>query len=196
MKAIQFSPSSPLPASLTFKLALLQIVIIALANYTVQFTNSFLGYHYSYGMFIFPAAILATDLTVRLSGQSNARKIVSIAFLPAILISAWLTDWRIGLASGLAYLSGQLLDILVFQRIRERSRAWWPAPLISTFFANIIDTYIFYFAAFYASDDLFMSDNWAGIATIDLCFKVVVCVVLFLPFYGMLLHRLQARLLR
>ena len=196
MPLSQYMQSSRLSSgNLILKLALLQVVIIALANYTVQFTNTFLGYHYSYGMFIFPAAILATDLTIRLSGQASARIIVCIAFVPAILISAWLADWRIGLASGLAYLFGQLLDILVFQHIRERSLAWWPAPLISTFVANVIDTYAFYFAAFYRSSDPFMAANWIEIATIDLCFKIVVCVVLFLPFYGMLLHRLQARML-
>jgi len=195
MALFHHAQPSRLSAKLTLKLALLQVVIIALANYTVQFTNTFLGYHYSYGMFIFPAAILATDLTIRLSGPANARIIVAIAFFPAILISAWLADWRIGLASGLAYLFGQLLDILVFQHIRKRSRAWWPAPLISTFTANVIDTYTFYFAAFYRSSDPFLAANWNQIATIDLCFKVVVCVVLFLPFYGVLLHRLQYRLI-
>lgn len=195
MTLSQPTQSNPLSVELILKLALLQIVIIALANYTVQFTNTFLGYHYSYGMFVFPAAILATDLTIRLSGQANARIIVAIAFVPAILISAWLADWRIGLASGFAYLFGQLLDILVFQHIRERSLAWWPAPLLSTFVANVIDTYTFYFMAFYRSGDPFMAANWIEVATVDLCFKVVVCVVLFLPFYGILLHRLQARVL-
>lgn len=181
---------------LILKLALLHMLIIAAANYTVQFTDTFLGYTYSYGMFVFPAAILATDLTVRLSGQHNARMIVAIAFVPAILISAWLADWRIGLASGTAYLVGQLLDIFVFQRIRERSRAWWPAPLVSTFAANVIDTYSFYFTAFYNSKDEFMAANWPEIATVDLSFKIVVCIVLFLPAYGLILSRLQARLLQ
>lgn len=188
--------SSRLPTNLILNLALIQVVIIALANYTVQFTNTFFGYHYSYGMFIFPAAIVATDLTIRLSGQANARIIVAIAFVPAILISAWLADWRIGLASGFAYFFGQLLDILVFHHIRERSLAWWPAPLVSTFVANVIDTYTFYFTAFFRSSNSFMAANWIEIATIDLCFKVVVCTVLFLPFYGILLYRLQTRLIR
>lgn len=195
MKLKQTSQSSPLSPVLIFKLSLLQVVIIALANYTVQFTNSFLGYHYSYAMFIFPATILATDLTIRLLGQAHARNVVSIAFIPAIAISAYLADWRIGLASGIAYLLGQLLDILVFQKVRERSEAWWPAPLFSTFAANIIDTYAFYFTAFYRSNDEFMAANWFGIASIDLVFKIIVCVVVFLPFYGVLLHRLQARML-
>ncbi len=144
-------------------------------------------------MFVFPLVILATDLTVRLSNQRNARIIVSIAYIPAILISAWLADWRIGLASGTAYAVGQMLDISVFQRIRERASAWWIAPMISTFFANIIDTYIFYSAAFYQSEDPFMAANWLEVATVDLVFKIIVSILIFLPVYGVLLRQLQKR---
>ena len=88
---------------------------------------------------------------------------------------------------------GQLLDIFVFQKIRERSSAWWPAPLISTFFANIIDTYTFFSVAFYNSSDEFMAANWFEVATVDLVFKVVVSILLFLPAYGLLLNYLTSR---
>ena len=178
---------------LVCKLALFHIAIIALANYTVQFTGAIAGYDFTWGMFVFPLVILATDLTVRLSNQHNARIIVAIAYTPAILISAWLADWRIGIASGTAYLIGQLLDIAVFQKIRERSSLWWTAPLISTFVANIIDTYIFYSVAFHRSADAFMADNWVELATVDLGFKIVVSILVFLPVYGVLLNYLRVR---
>ena len=168
-------------------LALFHIAIIALANYTVQFSATFMGYPFTWAMFVFPLIIVATDMTVRLSNKYNARVIVGIAYIPAILLSVWLADWRIGLASGSAYLFGQLLDITIFQRVRERTKLWWPAPLLSTFCTNIIDTYIFFFAAFYQSSDEFMAANWSAVATVDLCFKVVVSIVLFLPAYGLLL---------
>ncbi|WP_424947750.1 queuosine precursor transporter [Candidatus Spongiihabitans sp.] len=170
------------------KIALFHITVIALANYAVQFTATFMGYHFTWAMFVFPLIILATDLTVRLSSQANARVIVGIAYVPAILISAWLADWRIGIASGTAYLVGQLLDITVFQRVRERAKSWWPAPLLSTFFANIIDTYTFFAVAFYQSADEFMAANWIEVASVDLGFKIVVSVVLFLPAYAALLN--------
>ena len=182
-----------LDRTLVAKMAIFHIVVIALANYTVQFTGMFMGYHFTYAMFVFPLVILATDLTVRLSGKENARVIVSLAYIPAILISAWLADWRIGIASGTPYLVGQLLDIFVFQKVREKSTAWWPAPLISTFFANIIDTYTFFFVAFQNSADEFMAANWFEIATVDLVFKVVVSIALFLPAYGVLLNYLTGR---
>lgn len=178
------------------KLALLHIFIIALANYTVQFTGNVSDYHFTYAMFVFPAVVLATDLTVRLSGQRTARIIVALAYVPAILLSAWLADWRIGIASGTAYLAGQLLDISVFQRVRDRYPAWWPAPLFSTLFTNVIDTYTFYSAAFYRSRDAFMSEHWVGLANVDLAFKIVIGIALFLPAYGVLLAFIQSRIRR
>ncbi len=178
---------------LVIRLVLFHVVIIALSNYMVQFTGAFAGYTFTWAMFVFPVVILATDLTVRLSNPYNARIVVGLAYIPAILASALMADWRIGMASGAAYLVGQLLDIAVFQKIRKRARAWWPAPLISTLAANIIDTYTFFGVAFHRSADQFMAGNWFAVATVDLCFKIVVSVVLFLPAYGALLDYLQTR---
>ncbi|MDA8006684.1 MAG: queuosine precursor transporter [Gammaproteobacteria bacterium] len=178
------------------RLVLFHIAVIALANYAVQFTASVGGYDFTWGMFVFPLAILATDLTVRLSTQQNARVIVAVAYVPALVISALLAGWRIGIASGCAYLAGQLLDISVFQKIRERAKSWWMAPLVSTFFANIIDTYVFFAAAFYRSEDAFMAANWPEVAAVDLAFKTIVSVLLFLPAYRVVLGFLQARIAR
>lgn len=178
---------------LVCKLALFHIAVIALANYAVQFTGAIAGYDFTWGMFVFPLVILATDLTVRLSNRHNARIIVAAAYIPAILISTGLAGWRIGIASGTAYLVGQLLDITVFQKVRERSDLWWPAPMISTFFANILDTYVFYSAAFHRSADPFMAAHWPELATVDLAFKTVVSILVFLPAYGVLLNYLRVR---
>lgn len=175
-------------------LALFHIAVIAVANYAVQFTGAVAGYDFTWGVFVFPLVILATDLTVRLSNPRNARRIVAAAYLPAIAISVYLANWRIGVASGTAYLVGQWLDIAVFQKIRERAEAWWAAPLISTLFANTLDTFTFYSAAFYRSPDPFMAANWTELAAVDLAFKTVVSVAVFLPAYGILLNCIQARL--
>ena len=72
----------------------------------------------------------------------------------------------------------------MFARLRARARRWWVAPAASTFFANILDTYTFYGVAFYRADDEFMAANWVALATVDLAFKIVVSVVIFLPMYG------------
>jgi len=179
---------------LIIALALFHVAVIAAANYMVQFTAAVGGYDFTWGMFVFPLVILATDLTVRLSGPANARRIVALAYLPAILVSVYLATWRIGAASGSAYLVGQLLDIAVFQRVRARAQSWWAAPLVSTLFANALDTYLFYAMAFYRSADAFMAANWFELASVDLAFKTAVSVAVFLPAYGVLLNFIQSRL--
>jgi len=179
---------------LVAKLAIFHIIVITLSNYTIQFTSIFIDYQFTWAMFIFPLVILSTDLTVRLSNKYNASVIVGLAYIPAILISTWLADWRIGLASGTAYLIGQLMDITVFQKIREKVKHWWVAPMISTLFANIVDNYVFFPVAFYRSSNEFMVAHWPQIATVDLMFKIIVSIVLFLPIYGILLGYLKARL--
>jgi len=184
----------PPNSRLIVALAVFHVAVIALANYLVQFTAAVAGYDFTWGMFVFPLVILATDLTVRLSGAANARRIVGVAYLPAIAISVMLATWRIGVASGSAYLAGQLLDIAVFRRIRARVQSWWAAPLVSTLFANALDTYLFYALAFYRADDAFMAANWAELASVDLAFKTLLSVAVFLPAYGVLLNLIQARL--
>lgn len=181
--------------SLLWKLVLTHLVIIAASNYIVQFSGMIFGYHFTWAMFIFPLVVIATDLTVRLTNKYQARAVVALAFPPAIVISALIADWRIGFASALAYLVGQLFDVSVFQKIREAfTERWWVAPAISTFVANIVDTYLFFWAAFANGNDEFMAANWLEIATVDVIFKIIVSFVMFLPIYGVLLRYLRSRM--
>tara|TARA_Y100000991_G_scaffold215057_1_gene204338 strand:+ start:772 stop:1239 length:468 start_codon:yes stop_codon:yes gene_type:complete len=138
-------------------------------------------------MFTFPFLVLATDLTVRILGKSTARKVVFLAYIPCVLISISLNSFRVGFASGLAYLFGQLLDIFLFQKVRQKSKKWWSAPLLSTSFSNIFDTYIFFFMSFYNCNNEFLRENWLQIAHADLIFKLVLSTIFFLPLYGFLL---------
>ena len=171
--------------------------IIAVSNYLVQFPISIFGLDYTIGTFTFPIIVLATDLTVRLSNASNARKVIGFAFVPAFIISYIFADFRIAIASVLAYSIGQLLDVFVFSKVRDRvgddglnlSSYWYIAPVVSTFFAQLIDTYLFYSVAFYNSTDDFMRDNWDLIAFNDFILKLVVCYLAFLPIYVLILNR-------
>ena len=171
--------------------------IIAISNYLVQFPINIFGLDYTIGTFTFPIIVLATDLTVRLSNSSNARKVISYAFIPAFIISYIFADFRIAIASVLAYSIGQLLDVFVFSKVRERvgddglnlNSYWYLAPVISTFFAQLIDTYLFYGVAFYNSADDFMRENWDMIAFNDFILKLVVCYLAFLPIYVLILNR-------
>lgn len=182
--------------TLLWKLVGLHLVIIALSNWAVQFggTLPLLDLKFTWGMFTFPLIVVATDLTVRLTDKYQARSVVALAFIPAILISSYIATPMIGFASAFAYLLGQLLDVSVFQRIREKmTDMWWVAPAISTVFANILDTYAFFWAGFAYSDDPFMSVHWLEIASVDVVFKIVTSFVLFLPVYGVLLAWLRKR---
>ncbi|AGH81101.1 hypothetical protein PCNPT3_05795 [Psychromonas sp. CNPT3] len=197
-----------------FVLVTFHIFIICASNYLVQIPLEIFGFHNTWGAFSFPFVYLATDLTVRIFGQSSARKIILKAMLPALLLSYLMGVifhqggylgldalqtfnsfvFRISFASFIAYLIGQLMDITVFAKLRA-TRSWWVAPAASTLLGNSIDTLVFFSVAFYGSTDMFMATHWPEIAFFDYMFKVVVSLALFLPIYGMLLKYLEQRLL-
>lgn len=56
------------------------------------------------------------------------------------------------------------------------------------FFGNFLDTVAFFFIAFYRSTDAFMAANWVEIALVDYTFKLTICILFFLPAYGVLLN--------
>ncbi|EDQ02449.1 conserved hypothetical protein; putative inner membrane protein [Shewanella benthica] len=189
------------------------ILIICASNYLVQMPFQVFGLHTTWGAFSFPFVYLATDLTVRIFGQSNARKIIFKAMLPALVISYLIGVlfhqtsfqgvgalaefnsfvFRIAFASFAAYLVGQLMDITVFAKLRD-TKSWWVAPAASTLVGNLIDTIVFFGIAFYASSDSFMAENWPEIASVDYGFKLIVSLCLFLPAYGILLKVLEQRI--
>ena len=184
------------------------IFIIAASNYLVQIPLTLAGFHSTWGTFTFPLIFLATDLTVRLLGADNARKVIFKVLIPALIISyiisvlffegkfqgiAGLASFnsfvfRIALASFIAYGVGQLIDILIFNRLRQKAR-WWIAPACSTVFGALIDTFVFFAIAFYASSDEFMATNWIEIAWLDYAFKLLVSVVVFIPAYGVIINQ-------
>ncbi len=188
------------------------IIIIAASNYLVQIPVTVAGFHSTWGTFTFPLIFLATDLTVRLLGANNARKVIFKVLLPALIVSyivsvlffegkyqgtAGLATFnsfvfRIAVASFIAYGVGQLVDIVIFNRLREKA-SWWIAPTASTVFGALIDTFVFFSIAFYASIDAFMAANWVEIAWVDYAFKLLVSIVFFIPAYGVIINRLLAK---
>jgi len=187
----------------TWRLVLLHTIIIAISNYLVTLPVTIMGLELTWAAFTFPLIVVATDLTVRLSDKHKARRIVALAYIPAILVSilvVWATGApesvaiRIGIASGTAYLLSNLLDVYVFQQIRERLHGWWWAPAGSSIVANIIDTFAFFAVAFYGSADPFMAENWIHIAMGQTLTKVLVSAAIILPIYGVLLAWLSRKL--
>jgi len=197
-----------------FILAAAHITIIALSNYLVQLPINLLGVHTTWGAFSFPFIFLATDLTVRTFGKHMARRIIFYAMGPALIISYVVGSLfqqgsfqgadallslntfvgRIAMASFMAYALGQLLDIHIFDRLRQAAR-WWVAPAVSTIFGNAADTLAFFSLAFYASPDPFMAANWPEIAWVDYASKLAISLLLFVPAYGLALGWLQRHIL-
>jgi len=191
------------------------ILIICASNYLVQLPFKIFDFHTTWGAFSFPFVYLATDLTVRIFGQSAARRIILKAMIPALLISylmgvifhqgsfqgfTALSEFnsfvfRIAFASFAAYLIGQLMDITVFAKLRN-TQSWWVAPAASTLIGNLVDTLVFFALAFYASSDSFMAAHWPEIASVDYGFKLIVSLGLFLPAYGVLLKVLEQRIVK
>ncbi|WP_052282886.1 7-cyano-7-deazaguanine/7-aminomethyl-7-deazaguanine transporter [Kluyvera genomosp. 1] len=194
-------------------LSLFHLLVITSSNYLVQLPVSVFGFHTTWGAFSFPFIFLATDLTVRIFGAPLARRIVFAVMIPALMISYvisslfYMGEWqgfgalahfnlfvaRIAAASFMAYALGQILDVHVFNRLRQ-SKHWWLAPTASTLFGNISDTLAFFFIAFWRSTDPFMAAHWVEIALVDYTFKVLISIVFFLPMYGVLLNLLMKKL--
>ena len=70
----------------------------------------------------------------------------------------------------------------------RRLRQWWIAPVVSTLFGNLLDTFAFFSIAFWRSDNPFMAQHWVEIATVDYGIKLAVMLILFVPLYGVLLR--------
>lgn len=180
-----------------FCLVFLQIFIITISNFLVSIPLEIYGFKLTWSAFSFPLVVLAIDLTIRVLGKSIARATITLSYPLAIISSIVVlliegstesVAFRIGFASATAYGVSTLLDVYLFQIIRERYNAWWIAPSISTIFANIIDTYVFFFSAFSNSSDQYMADNWLEISATQSLIKIIIGLLLFLPFYGVLLN--------
>ena len=156
-------------------------LVIVLSNFLVQHPiNAWL----TWGAFTYPVVFLVCDLTNRALGPQAARRVAWMGFAIAVVVSGLLAPWRIALASGLAFIVSQVLDIMVFNR--WRGQTWWKAPLIGSQVASVIDTAVFFFLAFAGS-----AFNWVPLALGDLAVKALMAVLLLAP-YRALLPRLQA----
>ncbi|MFP3029134.1 MAG: 7-cyano-7-deazaguanine/7-aminomethyl-7-deazaguanine transporter [Arsenophonus sp.] len=191
-------------------LSFFHILIIASSNYLLQLPIAIFGFHSTCGAFTFPFIFLITDLTVRIYGASLARRIILAAMLPAFSISYILSalfyhgEWqgfitlnefnlfvaRIILASFMAYVLGQIVDIFVFNKLRNY-RPWWISPTAAMFFGNLLDTIAFFFIAFYHSTNSFMAINLVEIGLVDYSFKLFIYLLFLLPAYSGALKFIQ-----
>ena len=189
--------------NLLLLLVILHISIITISNVLVSIPIEVYGFKITWAAFSFPLVVVATDLTIRLIGKAMAQKTITFSF-PFAIISSVLILYlennpvslalRIGVASGLAYAIGVLIDIHAFQFIRQKYSSWWIAPSLSTIVSNVIDSYTFFFTAFYNSDDSYMAQNWLEIAGTQTVLKILIGLIFFLPTYGILLNYFSKRI--
>ena len=170
--------------SLFYKLAVLMGLVVVISNYLVQFPIQHFGLKeiLTYGAFSYPITFLITDLANRAYGKFVARKIVYIGFIIGVLLSLFIStnfndiiSIRIAIGSGLAFFVAQNLDIKIFDKLRKKS--WYIAPLISSVFASIIDTFLFFSIAFYST-----GVPWLSLAFGDLMVKLFIALSLLIPF--------------
>ena len=156
----------------------------------------------TWGAFTYPIAFLVTDTTNRIFGSRSARRVVAVGFALGVVLTllaalgiaigvsqassmtTWQALWndpnalsmlRIALASGAAFLVAQLLDIKVFDILRQK--VWWKAPAASSLIGSFFDTLIFFLLAF-AGTGL----PWMSWAIGDFCAKLVMIMLLLYPF--------------
>jgi uncharacterized integral membrane protein (TIGR00697 family) len=144
--------------------------IVVASNILVQFL---FGQWLTWGAFTYPLAFLVTDIMNRVYGPSAARRVVFTGFLVGVgcsLIGTQivgefgpLVTLRIALASGIAFLTAQMLDVAIFDRMRAAK--WWQAPVISSMIGSSVDTALFFSIAFSTSLTFLEPGNdvsWAG----------------------------------
>ena len=165
-------------------LSFLMGAVVLSSNYLVQFPINYYGLNeiLTYGAFSYPIAFLITDLANRSYGKTIAKKIVYLGFFigvgSTVIFSTnfnELISIRIAIGSGVAFIIAQLLDVQVFDQLREKK--WFIAPLTSSLIGSIVDTFLFFSISFYAT-----GVPWLTLAFGDLLVKFIVTLFMLLPF--------------
>ena len=171
-------------------LALLMGCVVVLSNYLVQFPIKYFGLEnlLTYGALSYPVAFLITDLSNRRYGKNVAKKIVGLGFTLGVFLTLYfstnysdLISIRIAIGSGTAFLVAQLIDVHIFDRLRNK--VWYLAPLASSLIGSSIDTFLFFSISFYGTEV-----NWVTLSFGDLSVKIFVALVMLIPFRFLLSH--------
>ncbi|MBT0957375.1 queuosine precursor transporter [Alphaproteobacteria bacterium KMM 3653] len=183
-------------------------LVVVASNILVQF---FVGDWLTWGAFTYPIAFLVTDVMNRIYGAAVARRVVLVGFVVGLVCSLIgtqimgeygpLVTLRIAVASGTGFLVAQLVDVVVFNRLR--GGAWWRAPLASSVVGSTLDTALFFTIAFSAGlvpmlgadhNTAFFNEavalpfggpeltRWIGTGVIDWCVKMGIALLALVPF--------------
>ena len=196
--------------------------IVLASNILVQFL---FGQWLTWGAFTYPLAFLVTDVMNRLYGAAAARRVVFAGFVVGVICSLIGTrimlegdgytfpavTLRVAIASGLAFLTAQLMDVAIFDRLRDG--AWWRAPLASTLVGSSLDTAIFFSIAFSGALSFLEPGNdvswaaeplpllgigpmvplWVSLGTADWLVKLSLAILALVPFRMIVSKALSAR---
>ncbi|TCS66266.1 hypothetical protein EDD52_10281 [Primorskyibacter sedentarius] len=187
--------------------------IVVASNILVQFL---FGQWLTWGAFTYPLAFLVTDVMNRVYGAGPARKVVIAGFVVGVICSLIgtqimgeygpLVTLRIAMGSGLAFLTAQLLDVAIFDRLRQGK--WWRAPLVSTLVGSSIDTALFFTIAFSDALSFLEPSNdvswateglpllgagpivplWVSLGLADWLVKLSLALVALVPFRAIVAH--------
>ena len=158
--------------------------IVALSNYLVQFPINKFGLQnvLTYGAFSYPIAFLITDLSNRKYGKDIAKKIVYFGFSFGLFLTFYfstnfsdLISVRIAIGSGTAFIFAQLVDVNIFDKLRNK--VWFMAPLVSSLAGSSLDTFLFFSISFYGT-----GINWVTLGLGDLIVKIIVALIMLVPF--------------
>jgi uncharacterized integral membrane protein (TIGR00697 family) len=171
-------------SKLFFILATLMAGIVAISNFLVQYPVNYYGLEniLTYAAFTYPITFLITDLANRKYGKIIAKRIVYLGFFTGILLTLFfstnfddLISIRIAIGSGTAFLVAQLLDVKIFDLLRQK--IWFIAPLTSSLFGSTIDTFLFFSISFYNTNV-----PWITLAIGDLMVKILISLLMLIPF--------------
>lgn len=193
-------------------------IIVVVSNILVQFLY---GNWLTWGAFTYPFAFLVTDVMNRVYGAAMARRVVFVGFLTGVVCSLIgtqimgefgpLVTLRIAIGSGLAFLTAQLVDVAIFDRLRAGS--WWRAPLASTVIGSSLDTALFFTIAFSGMLSFIEPANdvswaaeilpilgfgpaaplWVSLAIADWCVKLSIALIALVPF-RLIVGKMAARM--
>ncbi len=159
-------------------------VVVISSNYLVQFPVNYYGLEniLTYGAFSYPITFLITDLANRAYGKKLARYIVLIGFFIGIFLTLIVStnfddiiSIRIAIGSATAFVIAQNLDVSIFDKLRNK--VWYIAPITSSFFGSIVDTFLFFSISFYGT-----TVPWLSLAVGDLVVKLLVAIIMLIPF--------------
>ena len=165
-------------------------LVVVISNYLVQFPINYGGLEnlLTYGAFSYPVAFLITDLSNRRYGKDIAKKIVYLGFGLGVFLTLYfstnysdLISIRVAIGSGTAFLVAQLIDVNIFDKLRKK--IWFAAPLVSSLIGSTIDTFLFFSISFYGTDV-----NWITLSFGDLLVKILVALLMLIPFRLLLSH--------